>query len=231
MATTRKQAARAAFPAIDAAAEAAVPRPAPGIPRARSQPREAQLLDIARELFGRKGYDRTSLRDIAEEAGITKAALYYHFPDKDALYERVVLESLERLIAHVEAAMVGATTAIERIHVFFAATATYLDHNRDAWSAGSSAFWSDLSDRRAAALQRRDRFEHLLRQAIIDGVASGELRQVDPSLAGKFLLSSFGHITRWHSPTGPLSVSAVMQHFVDYALYGLANPAHAPTTT
>mgnify|MGYP006302398759 FL=1 len=49
--------------------------------------REAQLLGIARRLFARKGFDATSLRDIAEAAQITKAALYYYFPNKDALYE------------------------------------------------------------------------------------------------------------------------------------------------
>ena len=51
--------------------------------------RENQLLAIARALFARHGYDRTSLRDIAEEAKITKAALYYYFPNKRSEERRV----------------------------------------------------------------------------------------------------------------------------------------------
>ena len=66
---------------------AAVPAPDP------LDTRENQLLAIARGLFARQGYERTALRDIADAAGITKAALYYYFPNKEALYERVVLES------------------------------------------------------------------------------------------------------------------------------------------
>src|ERR1700679_3658638 len=66
-----------------------------------------RILDIALELFVDQGYDKTSLRDIAERLGTTKAALYYHFERKqDILLElhlrlhalgREALEELERL--------------------------------------------------------------------------------------------------------------------------------------
>src|ERR1700683_4692756 len=66
-----------------------------------------RILDIALELFTEQGYDKTSLRDIAERLGTTKAALYYHFERKqDILLElhlrlhtlgRQVLEQLEQL--------------------------------------------------------------------------------------------------------------------------------------
>ncbi|MCB2041905.1 MAG: helix-turn-helix transcriptional regulator, partial [Rhodoferax sp.] len=51
-----------------------------GEPSPPQDNRETQLLLIARQLFASKGFDRTSLRDIADEAKITKAALYYYFP-------------------------------------------------------------------------------------------------------------------------------------------------------
>src|ERR1700734_3037387 len=66
-----------------------------------------RILDIALELFTEQGYDKTSLRDIAERLGTTKAALYYHFERKeDILLElhlrlhalgRGALERLEKL--------------------------------------------------------------------------------------------------------------------------------------
>jgi AcrR family transcriptional regulator len=49
-----------------------------------AQTRE-RILDTALELFTRQGYDKTSLRDIADQLGITKAALYYYFERKDQL--------------------------------------------------------------------------------------------------------------------------------------------------
>jgi AcrR family transcriptional regulator len=66
-----------------------------------------RILDIALELFSEQGYDKTSLRDIAERLGTTKAALYYHFERKEDIllelhlrlhvFGRELLDELERL--------------------------------------------------------------------------------------------------------------------------------------
>ncbi len=71
----------------------------------------ARILDVAQELFTRQGYDKTSLRDIAERLEITKAALYYYFARKeDILLElHLRLQTLgESVIAELEAAPDGA---------------------------------------------------------------------------------------------------------------------------
>ncbi len=75
-----------------------------------AQTRE-RILAVAQELFTRQGYDKTSLRDIAERLKITKAALYYYFPRKeDILLElHLRLQTLgETVIAELEAAPDGA---------------------------------------------------------------------------------------------------------------------------
>ena len=66
-----------------------------------------RILDIALELFSEQGYDKTSLRDIAERLGTTKAALYYHFERKEDIllelhlrlhvFGRELLDELEQL--------------------------------------------------------------------------------------------------------------------------------------
>lgn len=66
----------------------------------------SQILQVATELFTEQGYEATSLREIAERLGVTKAALYYHFKSKDDLLvailepvEGVLLELMDRLDA------------------------------------------------------------------------------------------------------------------------------------
>ncbi len=190
--------------------------------------REQQLLAIARRLFAQQGYDRTALRDISEAAGITKAALYYYFPNKDALFERVVLESLQILVDDVSAAVARETTPTARIRAFMEASAACIDYGRDRWIAGSNAFWQGAKDgQRLAALQLRDGYEGLLRKCIVEGMASGELRAADPAMVGRFLLSALNHMTRWHKPDGKLTARQVMQQFLDMALYGLVQDAPA----
>jgi AcrR family transcriptional regulator len=64
------------------------------VPRAQSDTK-AEIQAAALDLFARKGFEKTSLREIAERLGITKAALYYHFPSKNELL-RSLVEPLEQ---------------------------------------------------------------------------------------------------------------------------------------
>ncbi|HEY2950242.1 MAG TPA: helix-turn-helix domain-containing protein [Micromonosporaceae bacterium] len=56
----------------------------------QSENTKAQIHQAAVELFTANGYEKTSLREIADRVGITKASLYYHYPSKQALLEAVV---------------------------------------------------------------------------------------------------------------------------------------------
>ena len=71
---------------------------------------KGKILDIALKLFPEKGFDGTSMQDIAERLGLTKAALYRHFAGKDALLDALIAE----LKAYYEAGL-GATT--ERLRI------------------------------------------------------------------------------------------------------------------
>ncbi|MGJ7512562.1 TetR/AcrR family transcriptional regulator [Variovorax sp. GT1P44] len=189
--------------------------------------RENQLLAIARRLFARDGYERTSMRDISEAADITKAALYYYFPNKEALYERVVLDSMQSLVDDVSAAVAAADSPTARIRAFMRSSAEVFDLARDRWIAGSRAFREGgRRGQHLAAVALRDRYESLLRQCISEGIASGEVRAIDPAIAGCFLLSGLNQMTNWHRPDGRLGVAEVMRQFLDMALHGLL--AEAP---
>ncbi len=196
--------------------------------------REAQLLAIARRLFAQKGFDATSLRDIADVAQITKAALYYYFPNKDALYERVVIEGMDALLVEVKAAVARMHTPTEKVRAFLRSSADSMEQRRDQWVAGSNAFWqAGATGRRGLALHQRDEYEKLLRACIQSGIAAGELRPVDPAMAGRLLLSGLNQMSRWHRPNGPLRAREVIDQYLDIVLMGLINrggPAPRKTT-
>jgi outer membrane protein TolC/AcrR family transcriptional regulator len=73
------------------------------------------IVQAAMNLFARKGYAGTSMREIAETVKITKAALYYHFPDKDSLYREARMATSGYLNAQVEEASRGIEDAVTRI--------------------------------------------------------------------------------------------------------------------
>src|SRR6187399_683170 len=84
-----------------------------------------RILEVACRRFSEQGYEGTSLREIAEDLGFTKAALYYHFQSKDQIImallepmEGLVSDLLERLSAATDVAGWGAalTWIIDRMH-------------------------------------------------------------------------------------------------------------------
>jgi len=76
-----------------------------GRARAVNAMKRGLILDAARNVFEAEGLDGASVRAIANEAGYTPAALYFHFESKEAIYAEVLQESLERLGRAVESAV------------------------------------------------------------------------------------------------------------------------------
>jgi AcrR family transcriptional regulator len=74
---------------------------APSHPGRREDTRR-RIQDVALELFTEKGYDATSLREIAERLGVTKAALYYHFKSKEEIVESITADHVARIDALLE---------------------------------------------------------------------------------------------------------------------------------
>jgi outer membrane protein TolC len=74
-----------------------------------------EIAKVAMHLFARHGYAATSMREIAEAAHLTKAALYHHYPDKDTLYRESMAELSERLCARIAEAAAEADDPVDRL--------------------------------------------------------------------------------------------------------------------
>ena len=190
---------------------------------ASGQARREQIVTLAAKLFGEKGYDGTSLRDIAEAAGITKAALYYHFPDKERLYEDVAMTRISGLLEEVKAAVAKSDDPVEQIRLYLMASARRLDRDRLGWMATQNIFWSlDRTKRGPALMKARDDYEHLLRDLIAEAIKQKQFRLVDPAALGRLLLSGLNQLPRWHQPKGRLTAAQVVEQYYNMILQGVA---------
>jgi AcrR family transcriptional regulator len=63
-----------------------------------------RLLEVAEKLFTQRGYQAVSIRDIASAAGVTNAAIYYYFPNKDALFDEVIEHYADKLAQRLQEA-------------------------------------------------------------------------------------------------------------------------------
>jgi AcrR family transcriptional regulator len=189
-------------------------------PRAENQ--RERILHQAAILFARSGFDASSLTELAEESGISKAGIYHYFKTKQEVYDAIILTTLQGLEDHVSAVVREATDPYDRLVAFMSAHADYFERNYWAFRAmliSFSAMSAPLA--RAEAVILRERYERLLRGIIADGVARGDFRDVDPASAGRAVLSLLNWMARWYRPDGPNTAEDFALEYADLLLRGL----------
>ena len=115
-----------------------------------------QILETAQRLFAELGYDATSLQMIADELGLTKAAVYYHFRAKNEILQAIMLPGIERLKALLDdAAAIRGRRA--RLEFLVSGFVDFLVQNRHyaVMAATDPAARRDKLDDESATLRQR----------------------------------------------------------------------------
>ena len=101
--------------------------------RMRAPERRKQLLEVARKVFGRRGYHTVTMDDVAKESGVTKPILYDHFPSKRDLYRDLLEADLANLRQRVVEALETSTGNRERIRASFQAYFDFVDEEGEGF--------------------------------------------------------------------------------------------------
>jgi AcrR family transcriptional regulator len=99
----------------------------------RAPERRAQLLSVARRVFGRNGFHSASMDTVAKEAGVTKPILYDHFPSKKELYLALLDGDLNNLLERVKEALDSPIGNRERIRAGFQAYFDFVDEHAEGF--------------------------------------------------------------------------------------------------
>jgi AcrR family transcriptional regulator len=199
--------------------------------------RPQEILDAALALFVEKGFAGTRLDDVAERAGLSKAAIYLYFDDKTALFLGVVRHAVASNLGTVEtmlAAHRGPVAAIiPRILEFMAGRI----EDTPMASIGKIV----ISESRAFPEIGRFYLDEVIGRGlrlfeglIARGIAQGEFRKVDPALTVRSLIGAMLLGGLWHTVFEPigaekLDVRALARHHADLMLHALRPMPEAPS--
>jgi AcrR family transcriptional regulator len=166
-------------------------RPAPGrpAPTRRDTTREA-ILTGALRCFARDGYRRTALDRVAREAGISRAALYLHFANKEQLFRALVGAQHTRALAEAAEAARGAGSLVERLTAaLIAKTGRFFDLLRGSEHAEE---FLDENHRLCGELSADASTKHarLLARMLAAAAAGGEIAGLSPMKAAELLLDT-----------------------------------------
>ena len=101
--------------------------------RMRAPERRKQLLEVARKVFGGRGYHTVTMDDVARESGVTKPILYDHFPSKRDLYRALLEADLANLKQRVAEALESSPGNRERIRASFQAYFDFVDEEGEGF--------------------------------------------------------------------------------------------------
>lgn len=157
-----------------------------------------RILEAARDLFTRDGYDRVTMRGIADAVEYSPTALYYHFADKDALMESLCREDFSRLLAAFHAARLPADP-IERIRII---GRTYVQFGLDHPNHYRFLFLTPPFGGKEAPPDRSEQPPHpgeeayaVLHRLVEEAMAAGRLRKLDSHLVAQVLWTAVHGVT------------------------------------
>lgn len=187
-----------------------------------AKPVAQRLLATATRLFAEQGYDRTSVQEIVDAAGVTKGALYHYFGSKEDLlhevYGRVLRLQQERLDHFA-----GADAPVqERLRDAAADVVVTTIDNLDDTKIffRSMHHLSPEKDKQVRAERRRyhERFRALVQEGQRAGVFAAD---IPADLVVDYHFGSVHHLGTWYREDGPLSPQEVADHLADLLLRAL----------
>lgn len=178
-------------------------------------------------LFSRKGFNGTSMSELAEAVGITKSSLYHHFPSKQALLSEIIERTVKRVTPLVQEVANMDAPASERLRQATILHTLGAIEDRDAVACFTEEGRYLSPEFMAVHVKNRDAYEQVFRQLFEDGYESGEFFAQDFGVAVKAVLGMCNSVIRWYRPDGPRSAEEIAEEFARFAVRGASIPTLA----
>jgi TetR/AcrR family transcriptional regulator, cholesterol catabolism regulator len=188
--------------------------------------RQAELLQLAAELFARQGYVATTIRDIADAAGILSGSLYHHFDSKESILDEILSSFLNEILGQYQAILDEGTGPRETLEGLVRASLVAMND----WRSAIVIYQNEA--RYLAALERfeylRDvarHFDELWTGVLRRGMESGEFREtIEPRIVYRLIRDSIWAVPRWYRPEGDLTPERIADQYLSVMLGGIVRP-------
>lgn len=188
--------------------------PQTGLITAKDDPTFAVILDAAVRVFGSRGYHGTSVRDIAEAAGVSPGSLYNHFASKHDLLLVILTRGLDTLVSRTEDALYNAASdpasrlcALVRSHVHGHAVSQMESY------IGNSELRSLTREALSLIISKRDTQQRMFDRVIRDGAQQGVFTTDDPDMASRYVVTACTAVATWYRPDGDVGIESLVKKY------------------
>ena len=185
--------------------------------------RRDELLRIAAELFATKGFKNTTVRDIADAAGILSGSLYHHFDSKESMVDEILSSFQEELFGKYAEILAGSAAPRAKLEEAVRVSFEAIDHHRDEVAIfQNEADYLGTFDRFGYLADRNQESRDVWLTLLGEGISSGGLRQdLDIELVYRFIRDTVWVAVRWYRPGAKLSHHDVADQYLTILLDGI----------
>lgn len=185
--------------------------------------RRDELLDLAATMFAARGLRATTVRDIADSAGILSGSLYHHFSSKEEMVDELLRGFLDWLFERYQEIVATEPNPLERLKGLFMASfeaiedrhAQVVIYQDEAKRLSGQERFSYVEERNR---EQRKMWLDLLNQGIEEGYFRPDL---DVDLVYRFIRDTTWVSVRWYQPGGPLTAEQVGRQYLSIVLGGI----------
>jgi AcrR family transcriptional regulator len=184
--------------------------------------RRASILETAARLICEKGYEGTSIQDIADAAGLTKAGLYHHIRSKEHLLLEIQNYGMDVFEERVLNAVMAIEDPLERLKACMVRNVRLVT---EGWSKEVTIILHEhatlTGEARAHINARKKRYVRFLESSFAETLRRGQIRHVNPKVATFAFLGQVLWIYKWFRPDGAVSSEELAREMVDLFFGGL----------
>ncbi len=165
------------------------------------------LLDVAVRVYTERGFDGTSMGDLAEAAGLSKSSLYHHVESKEQLLRLALDRAVEPLFAVLDEPAACEGPALARLEHVVRREVQVLVDRLPYVTLLLRVRGNSVTER--WALERRREFDHLVAALVTEAADEGDVRaDVDPGLVARLLFGMVNSLVEWYDPNAASALDA-----------------------
>ncbi|MFD3659559.1 TetR/AcrR family transcriptional regulator [Streptomyces sp. NPDC058659] len=186
--------------------------------------RRHELLATAAEVFAAQGYNATTVRKIADAAGILAGSLYYHFDSKESMLDEILSGFLNELWGRYDAVLAAGLGPRETIEALVTESFREIDRHRAAVAIYQKESRHLREQPRFGYLDdSQQRFEKAWLGTLERGVTAGVFRaDLDVRLTYRFVRDTVWVAASWYRPGGQHSPEEIARQYLSMVLEGVA---------
>jgi AcrR family transcriptional regulator len=185
--------------------------------------RRADVLAAAADLFASRGYAATTVREVAEAAGILGGSLYYHFDSKESMVDEILSGFLTQMWADYDRVTGAGLRPAQTFRELITSSFRTIDQHRSAVMIyqKETAHLAE-NPRFAYLLESRRKFREMWLMVLDKGVMEGVFRaDLDTGLVYRFIRDTVWLAASWYRHDGPLSADEISRQYITMTLDGL----------